>query len=83
MSKFRPFDYLTESEKNEVLSYEAKLQNSKSVKEFIEIERILKDYRSLGIARRHFKEMENILKSAGDSDDDEESSNYRTMIKVK
>lgn len=77
MSKFRPFDYLTEEEKNEVLKYEALLQATNTVKEFIEIERILNDYENLGIARKHLRDLKRELKSIGALDEDEESSSHQ------
>lgn len=82
MSKFRPFDYLTENEQEEVRKYEELLQRSKTVQEFVEIERILKDYRSLGIARKNFRDFENLIKSSSDSSDDEESSSHQDTVNV-
>lgn len=57
MSKFRPFDYLTESEQKEVIKYEYLLQACKTVSEYLEVERILNDYRDLGIARRQLEDL--------------------------
>lgn len=81
MSKFRPFDYLTDKEKKEVLKYEALLQAASTVKEFIEVERILKEYRSLGIRRRQLDDIANQHSRNTAIDEDEESSNNRRMVK--
>jgi len=79
MSKFRPFDYLTEDEQQEVRNYEGLLQRSKTVQEFVEIERILKDYRSLGIARKNFDDLRKLINSSDDTDDEESSSHHNQV----
>lgn len=63
MVKFRPFDYLTDSEKKEVIVLEALIQRSENVIEFLRYERLLDDYRRLGITRRVFKDFIGTLES--------------------
>lgn len=58
MTKFRPFDYLTDVEKKDVLMYESLIKESTSVRDFIKFERVLDAYRSLGIIRRQIEDVE-------------------------
>lgn len=57
MTKFRPFDYLTDEEKKDVLRYESLINESTSVRDFIKFERVLDAYRRLGIMRRQIEDI--------------------------
>lgn len=63
MVKFRPFDYLTDSEKKEAILLETLIQRSETVIEFLNYERLLYDYRRLGITRRVFEDFTRIIES--------------------
>lgn len=72
MSRFRPFDYLSQQEQQEVLKYEHLLQASKTVSEYLEINRILDDYLELARVRKRIKEVKKELIAEGKLSEDEE-----------
>lgn len=74
MSTFRPFDYLSQQEQQEVLKYEHLLQATKTVSEYIEINRILDDYLELARVRKRINELKEELKAEGKLDEEEEEN---------
>lgn len=80
MSTFRPFDYLLPHEQQEVLKYEQSLQASKTVSEYIEINRILDDYLELARVRKRIEEVREELKAEGKLDEDEDEAINKLVL---